>query len=430
MANEWVKGRWIGWGQVSHQQPVETRERPPVVLRPCSAVSAVRSKDDSHQTSAGIPASWPCGRPSETTVSVPELRRSHMGRDDLMERRSCGGSTPRLRGECPNPISLIRIRYIMEYKSICRFKELGKNARNPGPARLHSGRQIRIAIRPARGWKSHRKGLDRSARNADQGPALRSLTSTRSARRATLAGRTRMRVSRRTLLKGSAAATVIGGLGAPLVARAAEAEFTYKYRQQPAGHPSAQRARPGDVGGRIKAETNGRVDIQIFPEQPARLRHRHAEPDPLRRRRVLHAVRPDPGDAGAGGRDQRHRLRVPRLRRRCGRRWTASSAPMSAARSPRPISWPMDKIWDNGFRQITSSTRPINGPEDLKGFKIRVPVVAAVDLDVQGVRCSARLDQFQRGLFGAADQGGRRPGKSAGASSRPPSSTKCRSTAR
>jgi TRAP-type transport system periplasmic protein len=34
----------------------------------------------------------------------------------------------------------------------------------------------------------------------------------------------------------------------------------------------------------------------------------------------------------------------------------------------------MDKIWDNGFRQTTSSTRPINTPDDLRGFKIRVPV--------------------------------------------------------
>jgi tripartite ATP-independent transporter DctP family solute receptor len=34
----------------------------------------------------------------------------------------------------------------------------------------------------------------------------------------------------------------------------------------------------------------------------------------------------------------------------------------------------MDKIWDNGFRQITTSTKPIVTPADLKGFKIRVPV--------------------------------------------------------
>ncbi|MBV9812642.1 MAG: TRAP transporter substrate-binding protein, partial [Acetobacteraceae bacterium] len=31
------------------------------------------------------------------------------------------------------------------------------------------------------------------------------------------------------------------------------------------------------------------------------------------------------------------------------------------------------KQWDNGYRQITSSTRPIKSPEDLHGFKIRVP---------------------------------------------------------
>src|SRR5262249_10499311 len=34
----------------------------------------------------------------------------------------------------------------------------------------------------------------------------------------------------------------------------------------------------------------------------------------------------------------------------------------------------MEKIWDNGFRQITSSVRPIANPDDLRGFKIRVPV--------------------------------------------------------
>ncbi len=40
--------------------------------------------------------------------------------------------------------------------------------------------------------------------------------------------------------------------------------------------------------------------------------------------------------------------------------------------------------------------------------------LAVVDLDVQGARRRAGLDQFQRSLFGAADQSGRRPGESAG----------------
>jgi len=36
---------------------------------------------------------------------------------------------------------------------------------------------------------------------------------------------------------------------------------------------------------------------------------------------------------------------------------------------------PFTSVWDNGFRQITSSTRPIKDPGDLAGFKIRVPLV-------------------------------------------------------
>src|SRR6195952_3599383 len=37
---------------------------------------------------------------------------------------------------------------------------------------------------------------------------------------------------------------------------------------------------------------------------------------------------------------------------------------------------PMTKVWDNGFRQITSSSRVLGTVDDLKGFKIRVPVTA------------------------------------------------------
>jgi tripartite ATP-independent transporter DctP family solute receptor len=34
----------------------------------------------------------------------------------------------------------------------------------------------------------------------------------------------------------------------------------------------------------------------------------------------------------------------------------------------------MDKIWDNGFRQITTRSKPINTPDDLRDVKLRVPV--------------------------------------------------------
>jgi tripartite ATP-independent transporter DctP family solute receptor len=30
-------------------------------------------------------------------------------------------------------------------------------------------------------------------------------------------------------------------------------------------------------------------------------------------------------------------------------------------------------VWENGYRHITNSKRPINGPDDLKGLKLRVP---------------------------------------------------------
>ena len=47
---------------------------------------------------------------------------------------------------------------------------------------------------------------------------------------------------------------------------------------------------------------------------------------------------------------------------------------MSAARSRARASTPSTKIWDNGFRQISTSTGPIETPADLENFKIRVPV--------------------------------------------------------
>src|SRR3954463_4468576 len=78
------------------------------------------------------------------------------------------------------------------------------------------------------------------------------------------AGRNQMTISRRTLLKASAAATAFGGIGMPFVARAQQAEYVYKYANNlPDTHPMNIRAR--EMSAAIKTETNGKVDLQVFP---------------------------------------------------------------------------------------------------------------------------------------------------------------------
>jgi len=63
-----------------------------------------------------------------------------------------------------------------------------------------------------------------------------------------------MRFSRRALLKASAASAVLGGVGAPFVARAQTAEFTYKYANNlPDAHPLNARAK--EMAAAIKTET-------------------------------------------------------------------------------------------------------------------------------------------------------------------------------
>ena len=71
-----------------------------------------------------------------------------------------------------------------------------------------------------------------------------------------------MNLTRRTVLRGAAAAAA---LAIPVRgAFAQKAEFTYKYANNlPLTHPMNQRAK--EMTDAIRAETKGRVDIQIFP---------------------------------------------------------------------------------------------------------------------------------------------------------------------
>ena len=181
-----------------------------------------------------------------------------------------------------------------------------------------------------------------------------------------------MSFSRRTLLKASAASAVLGGIGAPYVARAQAAEFTYKYANNlPDSHPMNVRAK--EMAAAIKTETNGRFDLQVFPNNQL-----GSDTDMLSQIRsggiefftlsglILATLVPAASINGIG-------FAFPDY----DTVWKAMDGDLGAyvrGEIAKANLVAMDKIWDNGFRQTTSSTKPINGPDDYKGFKIRVPV--------------------------------------------------------
>lgn len=181
-----------------------------------------------------------------------------------------------------------------------------------------------------------------------------------------------MSISRRTVLKASAAATVLSGVGMPFVARAQSAEFVYKYANNlPDTHPLNVRAR--EMSAAIKAETQGRVDLQVFPNNQL-----GSDTDMLSQIRsggvefftlsglILATLVPAASINGIG-------FAFPDY----DTVWKAMDGELGAyvrGEITKANLVVMDKIWDNGFRQTTSSSRPINGPDDFKGFKIRVPV--------------------------------------------------------
>lgn len=181
-----------------------------------------------------------------------------------------------------------------------------------------------------------------------------------------------MSFSRRTLLKASAATAVLGGIGAPHVARAQSAEFTYKYANNlPDTHPLNVRAK--EMAAAIKSETGGKFDLQIFPNNQL-----GSDTDMLSQIRsggvefftlsglILATLVPAASINGIG-------FAFPDY----DTVWKAMDGDLGGyvrSEIKKAGLEVMDKIWDNGFRQTTSSSKPIAGPDDLKSFKIRVPV--------------------------------------------------------
>lgn len=179
-----------------------------------------------------------------------------------------------------------------------------------------------------------------------------------------------MKTNRRTLLMGAAAL----GLAAPFIrpGAARAAEFTMKLaNNQPMTHPTNIRA--AEAVKKIMEESDGRVDIQVFPSNQL-----GADTDVLGQLRsggveffllsplILSTLIPNAAVNGVG-------FAFPNY----DAVWAAMDGELGAyarAEIEKGGLIVQEKIWDNGFRQTTSSRGPIASPADFEGMKIRVPV--------------------------------------------------------
>ena len=180
-------------------------------------------------------------------------------------------------------------------------------------------------------------------------------------------------ISRRSLGKGSLA---LGAAALPLFAirtrPANAAEFTYKFANNaPVIHPINVRAQ--EATDRILKATDGRVEIRVFPNNQL-----GSDTDMLSQLRsgaiefftlsglILATLVPPASINGIGFAFKDY-----------DQVWRAMDGKLGSfvrAEIDKRGLLAMEKIWDNGFRQITTSTKPIKTPEDLRGVKLRVPV--------------------------------------------------------
>jgi tripartite ATP-independent transporter DctP family solute receptor len=180
------------------------------------------------------------------------------------------------------------------------------------------------------------------------------------------------RINRRKLLQAGTAAA--GGMAAfgILTRRGDAAEFTWRYaNNNVAQHPMNVRLR--EAVERIREQSGGRVDIQVFPNSQL-----GGDTDMLSQLRtgaiqmfnlsglILSTFVPLASINGIGFAFKDY-----------DQVWSAMDGALGAfirAAIAKSGLYAFGSMWDNGYRQITSSTHPINTPDDLKGFKIRVPV--------------------------------------------------------
>ena len=179
-----------------------------------------------------------------------------------------------------------------------------------------------------------------------------------------------MKLNRRSLMLGAAA----GALAAPhvRVRPALAAEFNLKLaNNQPLTHPSNIRVQ--EAIDRIREQSDGRIEITVFPQSQL-----GADTDVLSQLRsggvdffmlsplILSTFVPNASLNGIGFAFKDY----PAV-------WAAMDGELGAyvrGEIEGKGLYAFEKIYDNGFRQISTSTGPIESPADLENFKIRVPV--------------------------------------------------------
>ena len=190
--------------------------------------------------------------------------------------------------------------------------------------------------------------------------------------------------TRRRVAVLGAAATI--GVGSPL-RYAKAAEFSFKWGTNvPDSHPLNVHGRKAAAA--LMEATNGRVELRMFPNNQlggdadmfSQLRSGALECFSLSGVNVLSTMLPAAAISGVGFAFKDY----PTL-------WKAMDGKLGEwlrAQIARTGLVVQEKIWDNGFRQVTTSTRPILKPEDFNGLKIRVPVSALWTSLFQGLGAS------------------------------------------
>ncbi len=175
-------------------------------------------------------------------------------------------------------------------------------------------------------------------------------------------------ITRRSFAAGTAALAASTVFARP--ARAAE--FSYKYANNlPLEHPMNKRAQ--EAADHIRDETHGRFELQIFPSSQL-----GSDTDTLGQIRsgavdfftlsglILSTYVPVASINGVGFAFKDYDTVWKAMDGQLGQFVRGEIAKTGTILA-------FDKIWDNGFRHISTSTKPIKTPADLVNLKIRVP---------------------------------------------------------